>query len=378
MKIVYCIAGTFNAGGMERVLANKANYLASAGHEVFIVTTDQNGREPYFPLNPSIVQQDLGINYRFSGGLFFKSLYYPFKQMKHKRRLKKVLALLKPDITVSMFDHDAAFLHKMKEGGKKVLEVHFSRFKRLQYGRTGLWGAIDRYRSSQDLFVAAHYHRFVVLTEEDKRYWGTLPNIQVIPNANTFFPEHGAELTNKRVIAVGRFDGQKAFDELIMAWKLVQEQHPGWSLDIFGEGPLKAELQALIEQQGLQKVLHLHAPVQDIEAEYLKRSMLVMTSKYEGFPMALLEAQACGLPLLAYACKCGPADIIQDGKNGYLLAEGDRTNLARKINFLIEHSLSRKQMGINARTCAAKYSEAAIMQQWLELFEQLTWQGRRS
>jgi len=378
MKIVYCIAGTFNAGGMERVLANKVNYLASRGHKVFIITTDQKGRKPYFPLDPSIVQQDLGINYRFAGGLFLKSLYYPFKQMKHKRRLKKVLDLLKPDITVSMFDHDAAFLYKMQGAGKKVLEIHFSRFKRLQYGRTGLWGAIDRYRSSQDLFVAAHYDRFVVLTKEDKQYWGTLPNIQVISNANTFLPERLAELNSKRVIAVGRLDGQKAFDELIMAWKLVQEQHPDWSLDIFGNGPMRAELLALIEQEGLQEVLHLHEPVQDIESEYLKRSMLVMTSKYEGLPMSLLEAQACGLPLLAYACKCGPRDIIQDGKNGYLLAEGDRTNLARKINFLIEHSLSRKQMGMNARACAANYAEDVIMQQWLELFEQLTWQGKRS
>ncbi|TYR36523.1 glycosyltransferase family 4 protein [Sphingobacterium phlebotomi] len=374
MKVLYCITGIYNAGGMERVLANKANYLVAQGYDVSIVTTDQQGRSPYFPLDDTIRLYDLDINYTMNAslGLLAKTRHYLRKQTLHKRRLSKLLMELKADIVVSMFDHDTAFLHKVKDGSKKVLEIHFSRYKRLQYGRRGIWKLADVIRSKQDVALAKRYERFVVLTEEDRGYWGDLPNIAVIPNANSFVPVRQANVGHKRAIAVGRYDYQKGFDELIAIWKKVNERHPDWKLDIFGHGLLKEQLWSQIRQLGLEDVVRLCPPVRDVEKEYCKSGMLIMPSRYEGLPMTLLEAQVCGLPMVAYACKCGPRDIIIDGYNGFLVEEGDRATMVERLIQLIENEELRGLMGARAKEMSVNFSEEKVMGQWLNLFNLLT------
>ncbi len=234
MKIIYSILGTYNSGGMERVLANKANYLTELGYDITIITTDQRERSPYFQLDPRIKNVDLGINYTDNNnkGLLQKLLSYPRKQKMHRQKLQNILIELKADIVISMFDNDASFMYKIKDGSRKILEIHFSRFKRLQYGRKGVWKIVNLLRSNADLKLVKQYDRFVVLTHEDKSYWGNLTNIEVIPNANSFVSSKQADLESKRVIAVGRYDNQKGFDDLINVWKGVYAKHPDWSLDI--------------------------------------------------------------------------------------------------------------------------------------------------
>lgn len=372
MKIVYCIAATHNSGGMERVLANKANYLVRSSMDVHIVTTDQQRRASFFALDARIHCHDLGINYVDNNGvpLLRKLLSYRKKQIQHRDKLTALLNSLRADIVISMFDHEVSFLYDIADGSKKILEIHFSRFKRLQYGRTGIWALVNKWRSGKDADYARKYARFVVLTEEDKGYWGDFDNIMVIPNANSFNPVQTADLSRKRVIAVGRYDYQKGFDELIQAWSLVAQENKDWSLHIFGDGPLKADLQRLIAQLDMQDQVFLKAPVKNIEAEYVNSAMLAMTSRYEGLPMALLEAQACGLPLLAYACKCGPRDIIRDGENGFLLEEGDRHALAQRLQQLMDDTALRKAMGRAALLRSALYSEQVVMQTWMQLFNE--------
>lgn len=373
MKIVYCISGLFNSGGMERVLTNKANYLVEQGFDVTIITTDQGGREYYFCLDPRVEVIDLGINYLANNGkgLLYKLCTYPSKQRLHRRRLEEILLGLGADITISLFDHDAGFLWKIKDGSTKMLEIHFSRFKRLQYGKSGIWGLINRYRSRLDRQYAAKYARFIVLTEEDREYWGQLDNIAVIPNANSFQPEEQSVLDQKLVTAVGRFDHQKQFEHLIRAWALLRTDFPDWKLRIFGQGELENYLQDCIDQQRLRDVVTLCQPVQDIEREYMHSSIVAMTSRYEGLPMVLLEAQACGLPAVSYACKCGPRDIIEDGRNGFLVAEGDIPAFAGRLKALMGNEALRYRMGQEARVLSERFTEDRVMQQWIKLFKEL-------
>lgn len=373
MKIVYSILGTFNSGGMERVLANKANYLAALGYEISIITTDQQGRGSYFELDNRIRQYDLNINYldNTGKGLLIKLLSYPRKQKLHKIKLEELLKELKADIVISMFDNDSSFMYKLNDGSKKILEIHFSRFKRIQYGRKGILGIVDKWRNINDLRLAKQYDRFVVLTEEDKSYWGSLPNIEVIPNANSFIPSNRASLDCNRVIAVGRYDYQKGFDELIKIWKKIYDKNSDWRLDIFGDGPLKDELENLIKDLELSDIVRLHPPVKNIEKEYLESSILAMTSRYEGLPMALLEAQVCGLPMVAYACKCGPKDIIQDGINGYLIPEGDQQLMSERLLKLMNETKLRKNMGNEAFVLSDNFSEERVMKKWLNIFENI-------
>jgi glycosyltransferase involved in cell wall biosynthesis len=357
---------------MERVLANKSNYLAQLGHEITIITTDQNNRKPYFPLNHTIRQIDLGINYTENNntGLFKKLFDYPKKQKRHKKLLTDQLNKIKPDITVPLFDHDVDLLPNINDGSKKIVEIHFSRFKRLQYGRKGLWRLIDKFRSGRDLATVKRYSKFVVLTHEDKDYWGELDNIVVIPNSNSFPIFEPSLLENKIVIAVGRFDYQKRFEDLIEIWKDIQKFAPNWKLNIFGKGPDKNKLQFLIQDLGLSETVSLKEPVQDIENQYLNSSIIAMTSRYEGLPMALLEGQSAGLPLISYACKCGPKDIIDEGFNGFLIDEGDKEKFAEKLLELIEDDQLRKEMGKNSYNHSKNFSEEVIMQKWIDLFNE--------
>ena len=374
MRIAYLIAGTYNSGGMERVLANKANYLVAHGYEVIIITTDQRGQKPFFPLDQRIKCYDLGINYEENNGksFFNKVLHYPFKQWRHKKRLSELLKKLHADVVVSMFCNDASILPQIEDGSKKVLEVHFSRFKRLQYGRKGLWKWADKWRSNNDLKVVSRFDRFVVLTKEDKVYWGNLHNIQVIPNARTFAFEKPAELTNKTVMAVGRYDFQKGFERLIAAWAEVCNKVNDWKLEIIGDGALRDKMLQQIEGNGLSdRVVLKKLPAAQMKDAYMNTSIFALSSRFEGLPMVLLEAQAAGVPIISFACKCGPKDLIEDGINGFLVEEGDIDGLAKGLIRLIEDEELRKKMGKAAYQNSELYTENAIMKHWIDLFQNL-------
>ena len=373
MKIVYCIAGTYNSGGMERVLANKANWFAHQGYDVTIITTEQKGREPFFSLDKRITCHDLGIGYEENnGGTFFnKLLHYPFKQYRHRKRLAKLLEQIKPDITVSMFCNDVSFLPKVKDRSKKVLEIHFSKFKRLQYARKGLWRLADIYRNKREEQQVRRFDRFIVLTEEDKGYWGNLPNIEVIPNARTFSPTTIATLDTRRVVAIGRYTHQKGFERLIEAWNKVYRQHSDWKLDIIGEGEELLALQTLIDHYNIAESCRLCPPTNNMDAVYRNASIIAMSSRYEGLPMIMLEAQAYGIPIVAFNCKCGPMDVITDGIDGYLVTEGDCEELAQRIANLMKDDKRRLQMGKEAHKSSGRYSEENIMYKWTTLFQQL-------
>lgn len=373
MKIIYCIACTCHSGGMERVLANKANYLARHGYEIVVVTTDQRGAQPFFLLEPGIRCIDLGINYDENNGKSFlnKLLHYPLKQCRHKKRLKAVLMEERPDVTVSMFNNDAGFIPGIKDGSAKLLEIHFSKFKRLQYGRKGVWKLADWWRSKQDEKTVRKFDSFVVLTEEDKAYWGNLPNIMVIPNAISGIPAETALLENKKVIAVGRYAYQKGFERLVDAWHLLASRFPDWKLDIIGDGEERPLLEQRIHFYGLDRQVTLTRPTQEIGKVYQEASILASSSRYEGLPMVLLEAQAFGLPTVAFQCKCGPKDIVSDGINGYLVPEGDIAGMAQRLEILMKDEALRKRMGLKAKESALRFNEEVIMKEWMYTFQTL-------
>lgn len=375
MRIVYCIAATYNSGGMERVLSNKVNFLVARGYEIIVITTDQRNQKSFFPLDSRVKCYDLNINYEENNGksFFNKLLHYPIKQYKHKKRLSALLKQLRPDITVSMFCNEVSFLPEIQDGSKKVLEIHFCRFKRLQYNRKGLWRLADTWRSRNEQKIVSYYDRFVTLTNEDNKYWGNIANSLVIPNAQTFRCADRAVLNQKKVIAVGRYTYQKGFDLLIHAWKMVAQQKPDWKLSIVGDGELRENLDNLIKEEQLQHSVELSPVTTNIEQIYKDASILVMSSRYEGFGMVLLEAQTVGLPTISFDCKCGPSEIIVNGENGYLIEEGDIEGMAQKILQLIENESLRKRMGENAYNNALRFSEDVVMSKWERLFKEVVY-----
>lgn len=377
MKIIYCTHSTYNPGGMERVLYNKVKYFSEQMHwDVTVVTTDQHNRLPFYPFPESVRMIDLGINYSEDNvkRTFGKIYGYLKKRRKHRKLLEELLIKEKADIVVSLYPSESSFIPYIKDGSRKVLEIHYCKFFRLQYGRKGLLGAIDKWRTWQDERIVRRFDKFVVLTNEDRGYWGNLPNIEVIPNAAMFVADRYSDVSVKRVIAVGRLDYQKGFDRLIQAWEIVNKsgKYDDWRLDIFGQGDWKDMLQGMIDKKGLNGSAFINKPTKNIGEEYADSSMLVMSSNYEGFPMVMIEAMACGLPVVAFDFKCGPKDIIRNEENGLIIHNGDIKALADGIMKLMEDTENRKRMSLNARKIVDTYSEKAVMEKWIGLFNNLT------
>lgn len=376
MKLIYCIRALYNPGGMERVLLNKVTYLVGkSGWDIMVVTTDQKGRPTFYAFPKGVKMVDLGINYSDDNSrpVLGKIVGYLWRRRMHKKRLSTLLKKEKADIVVSLYPSESSFIPSIHDGSKKVLELHYNKFFRLQYNRGGLLGLIDRWRTKQDERIVSQFDRFVVLTDEDKTYWGSLPNIEVIPNAALPMGESFSDVSPKRVIAVGRLDYQKGFDRLIKAWEIVQRQgaFTDWHLDIFGQGEWKEMLQRTIEERGLQATMHINPPTKNIASEYARSSLLVMSSNYEGFPMVMIEAMACGLPVVSFDYKCGPKDIIKDGENGLLVTNDDIQGLANAMMRVMEDDELRRKLSLNACKVVATYSEQAVMGQWIKLFTDL-------
>ncbi len=376
MKIIYCTHSVCNPGGMERVLVNKVTYLVEKLHwDVSIVTTDQKNRPAFYPLPEGVRMTDLGINYSDDNVKhpIGKIFGYLLKRRTHRKRLTELLMREKADIVVSLYPSESSFIPLIKDGSRKVLELHFCKFFRLQYGRKGLLGLIDRWRTRQDERIVRKFDRFVVLTHEDKGYWGNLPNIEVIPNAAMHLTCRYADVLQHRVIAVGRLDYQKGFDRLLRTWRMIQQtgRYADWHLDIFGQGEWHDWLQGMIVDWQLSDTVCIHRPTERIGEEYAASSLLVMSSHYEGFPMVMIEAMAYGLPVVTYDFKCGPKDIIRQGENGLLVRDGDIEGLAQAMQCLMDDEPLRLRMGEEAKKVVDTYSEEAVMSQWTALFESL-------
>ena len=376
MKLIYCIHSVCNPGGMERVLLNKVTYLVkNLGWDITVVTTDQKGKAPFYPFPKEVRMIDLDINYSDdnSKNVFRKITGYLYRKQLHRKRLSTLLEKEKADIVISLYPSESSFIPDIKDGSKKVLELHYCKFFRLQYGRSGLLGMIDKWRTKQDEKIVSRFDKFVVLTNEDRGYWGNLRNIEVIPNAAMLVSNGYSDVQNKRVIAVGRLDYQKGFDRLLQAWKIVcqNDKYADWHLDIFGQGEWKGMLQQMIDEAEMNNRVCINRPTVNIGEEYTKSDMLVMSSNYEGFPMVMIEAMACGLPVVSFDYKCGPKDIISHGENGLLVSNGDIEGLAAAMMKLMEDKAYRKRLSDNAKKIVSTYSEETVMNRWIGLFNSL-------
>lgn len=378
MKIYYIYTALVTKGGADRVIAEKANWLAEHGHEIAIITDTQMGREPVFPLSPKVRLIDLAVDFSQEYGHgFLVRIWMYYKLMRQYRRMvTDVLMKDRPDIVISTLGRDISFITKIKDGSKKIGEAHTTKHFIRNFHLLEQRNVIFKYLTK---FFRWHMDRqvnrldaLVVLTSQDEHDWGDKIPIYVIPNSFPFYPDKPSLCENKQAIIVGRYNSAKGYNYLIDAWKIVYQKHPDWIINIFGSGEYKDRVRKQIQDHGLQDVVIMNNPIDHIMEEYLKSSIYVMSSVFEGFAMVLLEAMSCGLPCVSFDCPYGPRNVITDGEDGILVEYLNSQALADNICKLIENEELRKRMGRQGRHNVLRFSRETIMPQWVELFKSLT------
>jgi glycosyltransferase involved in cell wall biosynthesis len=375
LKIVYLTPALYMAGGVERVLTLKANFFAEHfGYDITIILTEGKDKPLFYPLSDKVkvVNLNIGFEELWTCSFVKKIFVYLKKQRLYKKLVEAELMHLRPDITISLLRREINFITGIKDGSKKIGELHVNRanYRNFESGDSNFFKTIfAKFWMRSLVSKLKKLDRFVVLTHEDRQSWSELSNISVIPDPLSFVPTCVSTLTEKRVIAVGRYVYQKGFDLLLQAWSKIEKQNPDWQLAIYGDGN-RTPYEMLVRQLGIDASrCHLNGPTTDIQQEYANSSLFVFSSRFEGFGMVLIEAMACGLPVVSFACPCGPKDIILDGENGLLIENGNVDALADGLSRLMSDDQLRNSMSQVGLDSVQRFNISKITERWNVLFD---------
>ena len=393
-KIAFCTPALYSTGGVERVVSFKASFFAEQlGYDVTIIVTEGRGRDCYFPLSDrvKVINFELGFEELWRVSFLKKVFLYLIKQRQYKRLLKAELMRIRPDVTISMLRREINFLTDIPDGSKKIGELHVNRANYRNFeanNSNGLKRLFARFWMKGLVGKLKRLDQLVVLTDKSKASWPELSNVMVIPDPITILREKGTgnsekfaaagkrEVCVNRVVTIGRYAYQKGYDLLLQAWaelSRIRESENGeeWTLDIYGQGD-QTDYRQLMAELGIDSNrCHLNGPVENVVKAYQESSIFVLSSRFEGFGMVLIEAMACGLPVVSFDCPAGPDEIITDGVDGLLVPSGDVHTLAEKLMLLMSDENLRRRLGQQARQTAQRYDMTVLVNQWTALFEKV-------
>lgn len=377
LKIVYLTPALYMAGGVERVLTLKANYMAEHyGYDITIILTEGKDKPLFYPLSDKIkvINLDIGFEELWTCGFLKKIFVYLRKQRKYRKSLTRELMRLHPDITVSLLRREINFLNSIKDGSKKVGELHVNRanYRNFNTEQAGvLKRQFAKIWSGNLLRHLKQLDKLVVLTEKDREAWVELDNVEVIPDPLSLQPSSVSPLTSKRVIAIARYSHEKGIDLLLQAWALVEKRIDGWKLDVYGDGDRDRYEQQARELDLDKSRYQLHERTYDVEKAYVDSCLFVLSSRFEGFGMVIVEAMVCGLPVVAFDCPWGPRSIITEGEDGLLVENGNIQALADALVRLMGDEHLRRSMGQAGVRNVQRFSIDKIAERWKVLFESL-------
>ena len=377
MKIIYALESVNLPGGYDRVIIEKANYLSEHGCDVIIAVTSHALAKPYYSISNQVRVVDFGLDFhkQYGHNLLYRAWIYFSMMYRYRRLLRDFLYSEKPDVVITTLGREIDFITDIHDGSVKIGESHIAkeyvRNLHLMEQRGGVQRLIAKYwRSKLDKNVGK-LDALVLLTQHDADSWRDITKTVVIPNSIPFYPQQASDCDNKQVIFVGRYNEQKGLEYLVKTWEGVYQKHKDWILHMYGEGEQKSMLNHLIQEAGLENIIIVHSPTQQIMEKYLESSMFLLTSRFEGLPMVLIEAMACGLPIVSFDCPWGPADVIRDGEDGFLVEYLNTDEAVERVCQLIENPEQRKTMGANARVNIQRYSRDIVMKKWMDLFHNL-------
>lgn len=359
MKILY-ISNPINvSGGLERALALETDYLIEHYHcDIYILTLNDGHINPFYKFNEKIKMQSMYV-----GGNPF-SYYFAYR-----KGILNAIETIKPDI-IQVWDDGLKGMTIPLITIKKIPKIYIRQVSLqvdMQHDFTWIKKIyiLAKWKIMQKL--AIKFDAMAILTENTRKEWPNVKNLVIIPNPLAFYPEKSSLVNQKRVIAVGRHVYQKGYDRLMDAWEIVNQKHPDWTLDVYGHKDKENFVAQLVKERNLETSVNLLDPVKNIDEKYTESSIFVLTSRYEGFGLVIIEAMACGLPVVSFDCPFGPSEIIKNKVDGFLVKDANIEAFATKISLLIEDDELRKKMGKNARENVKVYEIKIIAEKFYNL-----------
>ena len=352
MKIFFIARGLHDLGGLERVTLVIADELAKRGYQTGIVCLESG--EPFFKVNP-----DVQIFYLPDE----KTDSILPEKLTRKKRLRHLYQREKPDIVVFVGSHRSLLNIPAAKGIPGVTWEHFN--------ANINWHPL--HKLSRKLAVK-HSAKIVTLTRRDADNYAKIFHTEkavCIHNPLTIDNLKPSPRAGKRVLAAGRLAGQKGFDMLLDAWAKVENRKNGWKLRIVGSGKHLERLQEQIRQNGIQDSVEIFPATKNIVAEYEQASLLVMSSRYEGFGLVLVEGMAAGLPIVSFDCEAGPSEIVENGKTGILVPPNDVDKLAEALDKVMSDEALQNTFAQNALESVKRFSTESILPQWERLFNEI-------
>lgn len=356
MKHVCFLIGNINStGGTERVTSLIANELVKKGYNITILSLF-GGDSPFYFLDKNIKTHAL-----FTRKVSFRTQFLSCVwKLRNFVCVHKIDSLIVVDSLSCVFSVPALF-------GLKIRHICWEHFNfNVNLG--------VRFRDLGRKWAAKYCDYIITLTHKDKTLWESgLGDIRakILPIANpTPYEriEHLPSLEYKTVLAIGRLTYQKGFDLLLQAWAIVCETNQDWTLKIVGGGEDELKLKQQAIDLNIQDRVLFIPPTKNVDEHYRSAAFYCMSSRFEGLPMVLLEAQAYGLPIISFDCDTGPSDVIENAYNGFLVADGAENSLAKKILCLIgfdeqqfSEMVGRSKINVN------KYKVTNLIEEWDEV-----------
>ncbi len=368
MKITLVIYG-LGGGGAERVMSIVASYWVSKGWGVTLILLSAPTKESFYALDPRIQLKSLDLAVKSTNLLSAIRNNWNRVQI-----LRQAIIASKPDVVIS-FMNSVNVSTIVACWGSKIPVIISEHIYPGCNDANKIWKFIMKsaYRYA-DLITVLTQNALPFYPAEQGYRTIVMPNPVVASAVTASVPQL---LQTPSLVAVGRLHPQKGFDLLLQAFHKIQAKHPDWQITILGEGPMRAELEQLRSQLKLTDCVHLPGLVDNVP-EYLDRAdLFVMPSRFEGFPMALCEAMAAGLPVLAADCLSGPSDIIEDGVNGVLVKTEDIDALAAGLDSLMSDPAKRQQLASNAPNILDRFGVERVMDMWQDAINRAIARKRR-
>jgi GalNAc-alpha-(1->4)-GalNAc-alpha-(1->3)-diNAcBac-PP-undecaprenol alpha-1,4-N-acetyl-D-galactosaminyltransferase len=351
------ISSSLEVGGTERVMSLLANYWAERGWKVTILTFDPGYAEPFYDLDRRIDLLPLGIAGDDRG--MFAAIGNNFRRI---QILRKAIKNSKPNVVIS-FGSKVNILSVLACWGLKVRTIVTEQVFPSFSGLDKFWQFWQNWTYRRADLVTVQTHSALSCFPSGQGFnTAVIPYPISLPESETI--ESRLYTDDRHLLAVGKLTHQKGFDLLIRAFAQVKDRHPEWTLTILGEGNMRPELESLRTQLKLDDLIFMPGAVKNVDAHLRKADIFALTSRFEGFPVALGEAMACGVPVIATDCLSGPREMIHDGTDGMLVVPENVDALAVALDLLMSDPGKRQYFSHYAPRILDRFGIDRITTMW--------------